>query len=332
MKNILLVASAMLLFIHSIAQTAWKGKIIYGYPGAIKEFNLATKTDKTLFQEAKQPFVYNGDIYFINERFQKRNVLVRKSIAATGQFKDVLDLSADNPIYKKPLEEYSVIRGTGKSAVLSSIADPKVSPDGKYISITIFAYKDQVFEQNCVAVFDLASGELVKKFEEKYYGSWTPDGRLVMAGSHKAVSTDGQEYHSKTPGIFITDKALGNLTRIDPELNDPAPYHPAVSPDGKRIAFILNNHVWVMDMDGKNMKQLSAVDRDNIETFPAWSPDGKYVAAWIYKTFEKSYYTALAIVPAAAAKPIALTNAAPVWPKDAKGFRLSGGSMQFAWR
>jgi TolB protein len=333
MKHLYLFIMAIaFVAVSSFAQTAWKGKITYGYVGDIKEFNLATKTDKLLFKEANEPFIYNGDIYFISQKFPKRNSLIRKSNAATGQFKDVLDVSPNNPIYKAPLEEYSVIRGTGKSAVLSSIHDPKVSPDGKYLAVSIFGYKDQIFDKNCVALFELATGNLVKKFDDKYYGTWTPDGRLVMAGSHKTVSTERNEYNSSTPGIFITDKALENPVRIDPELNDPAPYHPAVSPDGKRIAFILNNHVWVMDISGKNLKQLTAADSDNIETFPAWSPDGRYVASWSYKTFERSYYTALAIVPSTLTTPIALTNKALVWPKDPKGFRLSGGSMQFVWK
>ena len=246
--------------------------------------------------------------------------------------KDVLDLSPENPKFKKELEDYSIIRGTGKSDVMDRITDPEVSPDGKYLAVTIFGWGDQVFNKNCVAIYDLATAELLAKYDEKYAGTWTPDGRLVMAGSHKTVSVDGNEYHSKQPGIFITDKAFSTVTRIDPELDDPAPYHPAVSPDGKRIAFIINNHVWVMNIDGSNLKQLTASGGDNIETFPQWSPDGKYVAAWSYKTFEKSYFTALAIVPANAANPVALANNAPVWPRDAKKFRLSGGSKQFSWK
>jgi Tol biopolymer transport system component len=87
-----------------------------------------------------------------------------------------------------------------------------------------------------------------------------------------------------------------------------------------------------MNLDGSGLKQLTAVDRDNIETYPSWSPDGKYVACWTYKTFEKSYFTAIAVVPAAAPAPIALTDQAPVWPRDPKGFRISGGSGQFSWR
>lgn len=328
---LLLTVSLMLVSLTLSAQ--WKGKITFNYPGSVKEFNLATKTEKLLLTDAAEPFVSaNGSIYFINEKFQKRYKTVRATKPPFIQVKDVLDLSPENPKYKKELEEYSIIRGTGKSDVMDRITDPEVSPDGKYLAVTIFGWGDQVFNKNCVAIYDLASGELLTKFDEKYGGTWTPDGRLVMTGSHKTVSIDGNEYHSKQPGIFITNQTFSTISRIDPELDDPAPYHPSVSPDGKRIAFIINNHVWVMNIDGSNLKQLTTSGGDNIETFPQWSPDGKYVAAWSYKTFEKSYFTALAIVPANAANPVALTNNAAVWPRDAKKFRLSGGSKQFSWK
>jgi TolB protein len=313
--------------------SAWKGKLVHGWSGSINVYDFATKTDKAVFKDASQPFVAkDGDIYYLSEAYAKRNYLVRKSTPTYSQFKDVLDMSSENPDYKEELANYSIIRGTGISAILSRLQDPKVSPDGKYLSVTVFGYSDQAFKTNCVAVFDRTTKKLVTKFDNKYYGNWTTDGRLVMSGSHKTESTDGSPIHSKEPGIFITDNTLANLKRIDPELDDPAPYHATVSPDNKRIAFIMNNHLWAMNMDGSNLKQLTDVDRDNIETYPAWSPDGKYVACWTYKTFERSYYTAIAIVPSNTAKPIALTDKAAVWPKDTKGYRVSGGNGQFSWK
>ena len=330
----LLIISTLLCILSCNGQpkNSWTGKLFFTYTSDLNVYEFASRKEKTVIRQALQPFVTRtGDIFFVSDAFPKRKYLVRKSNPGFSQFRNVLDMSNENPRFKQQLEDYSVIRGTGISAVLDHISDPRVSPDGKYLSVTVFGYPGQAFAKNCVAIFDMASGELVKKFEDKYYGNWMADGRLVMSGSHKSVSTDGSMYNSAEPGIFIADASLNNVQRIDDGLDDPAPYHATPSPDGKRIAFVLNGHIWVMDVNGKNMKQLTDADNDNIETYPAWSPDGKYIACWSYKTFEKSYFTAIAIVSSTSPKPVALTDKAPVWPKDTKGSRISGGSDQISW-
>jgi dipeptidyl aminopeptidase/acylaminoacyl peptidase len=65
-------------------------------------------------------------------------------------------------------------------------------------------------------------------------------------------------------------------------LPDGEPLALAVSPDGSRIAYTLGNpgnlenHVFVMDADGSNQRQLTASTLN--ETSPAWSPDGETIA------------------------------------------------------
>ncbi len=59
-------------------------------------------------------------------------------------------------------------------------------------------------------------------------------------------------------------------------------FHPAVSPDGKKIAFISDRSgqdgIWTMDSDGNN-PQLLFVDPDVRFTDPVWMPDGKGIIA-----------------------------------------------------
>ncbi len=169
MKVILsFLAVVAALFITSLTactqNPAWKGKIVYSYGSEIKQYELATKNDKTLFQKAKEPFVAaSKEIYFVNDAFPKRHSLIRKSNTVFTQFRDVLDMSNDNELYKEQLEAYSVIKGTGISAIMDRMSDPRVSPDGKYLSVTVFGYGGQAFDKNCVAVFDIATKQLVKE-------------------------------------------------------------------------------------------------------------------------------------------------------------------------
>ncbi len=47
--------------------------------------------------------------------------------------------------------------------------------------------------------------------------------------------------------------------------------------DGGRIVFVSNASIWVMDVDGRNKKQLTTSD-ETMDCRPAWSPDGKRIA------------------------------------------------------
>jgi TolB protein len=287
------------------------GKLIFGYVGKVKEYDISQKTEKELFAGDQPDIGPNGEIVYVNQTFPGQNMIVK----------------AMNPTYTSARVIFD-----GQEQIGGSVYDPEVSPDGKYVAMTITSWNspNYTYKNDGVLVYTM-DGQFKAMFDDKYTPSWTPDGRLAMAGSFGTNRSDGTPGVSKTPGLYISDKELKELTRIDPELNDPVPYQPSVSPDGKRIAFILNSHVWVMDIDGKNMKQLTAADNDNQESYPAWSPDGKYIAAWSFKTFEESYYTAIAVVPSDLQSPLALKNDAPVWPYDNEGNRVSGGSKQLVW-
>lgn len=56
--------------------------------------------------------------------------------------------------------------------------------------------------------------------------------------------------------------------------------HPAISPDGTQVAFISDrgglSNVWVMDLDGGNLKQITQ-EKNNLIHAPKWSPDGEYL-------------------------------------------------------
>lgn len=143
---------------------------------------------------------------------------------------------------------------------------PQLSPDGRYIA----------YDQSAAwitYIVDASSGALITTIGDattsEYYlhPTWGKDGSLYVQGVPSgSTQPDG--------GIFKIDKAFQSMIRLDKNLNTPK--KPSVSPDGTTIAFILSNHLWTMNIDGSNAKQLTTSGAT--EDDPAWSPDSKWIA------------------------------------------------------
>lgn len=58
---------------------------------------------------------------------------------------------------------------------------------------------------------------------------------------------------------------------------------PGVSPDGKTVAFVTGNKVWLIGRDGKNLRQLFPDGKS--QQRPAFSPDGTKVAFIVCNLF-----------------------------------------------
>jgi len=101
-------------------------------------------------------------------------------------------------------------------------------------------------------------------------------------------------YQPGNPDIFYHNLSTGDRTIFAKfsGLNTGA----AISPDGTRMAMILSKSgspdVWVCNVDGSNMKQLTATPED--ESSPCWSPNGD----WICFATKLSGRRVLAKVPA----------------------------------
>jgi len=87
------------------------------------------------------------------------------------------------------------------------------------------------------------------------------------------------------PDIYVIGVDGSGLVRLtnDPAFDD----SPAISPDGKRIAFLTARHdpnpqfpnlkyeIYVVDVDGSNLRRLTHTEA--AEDHPAWSPDGRKI-------------------------------------------------------
>ena len=101
--------------------------------------------------------------------------------------------------------------------------------------------------------------------------AFSPDGKKI-AFCRRAAGTN-------VTSLYVVDAADGgNLKRLQED-----GYDPAWSPDGKQIAFVsLRNgqgfHLFVMQADGSQVKELTTTDKKVGYVYPDWSPDGKKIA------------------------------------------------------
>jgi len=179
---------------------------------------------------------------------------------------------------------YNVRDATGK--VLHTIRfneqvlGPVLSPDGTRLAATVYrAGPEQDVAGTklpgratlSLAVFDLEGREIVSilGYDD---AAWTPDGKLIATG---------QLYEA---GLFEIDPATKQVTPIDAQVA--SPFQPSVSPDGKTIAFVTGNRVWLIDRAGggagKNLRQLF-LDGHHQQR-PTFSPDGTKVAFLVCNT------------------------------------------------
>lgn len=132
-------------------------------------------------------------------------------------------------------------------------------------------------------------------------------------------------------GPIVFERA-GVVNALAPGAAAPTPiagettYDPAVSPDGRHVAYVFQRDVWVMDADGSGARRVTTDAADH--SGPAWSPDGKRIVM----TTRTADSVDLATVPAAGGAATALTSTPdndernPAWSPDGQqiAFERSG--------
>lgn len=161
-----------------------------------------------------------------------------------------------------------------------------ISPDGRCIAFTGSYRKGTKENEGGLWVFDTQTGKIVKLLDGwlKTPPAWSPDGESV------AVS-EGQGYGNVYPFAIVNAKTL------DVERFNLQGAGPAISPDGKRVAYCgdfkqfgswskgvpMSGSIFVMDLEsGADSKRLTPEGEGSLE--PCWSPDGSKILYVVRKS------------------------------------------------
>ena len=257
-----------------------------------------------------------------------------KWIAFHGQDGDkhgllIAHADGSNTVFLAPvLGTNSPLPGTGKAfawspdgkqiAFVSSKAGEGGAPaSGDPMVITRYLYKPTAsegfthFNDNQrlhLFVVDIASRQvrqLTQGNYDEHSVDWSPDGKQLLFASNRDPNQD-EFFHYDLFTLQLADNTIHRLIA-----SEACEYSPVWSPDGKSIAYLgtrrgltdrettmEDTHVWVMNADGSNRREIGAVI-DNRQGAPHWATDGSAV----YFTVQERGSNHLVRLPLAGGQP-----------------------------
>jgi TolB protein len=149
---------------------------------------------------------------------------------------------------------------------------PSWSPDGRYIAYTAFLYHTKRKSRNAdLFIYDTKNSKhsvLSAKKGINSSAAFFPDGK------HAAIRLSP---NNGTSDLYDMDLNTRTMTPLTNGPRGSMNVEPAISPDGKQIAFSSDRSgrpmIYVMDASGANPRRVSFAGYYN--SSPAWSPDGK---------------------------------------------------------
>ena len=192
-------------------------------------------------------------------------------------------------------------RDTSETAMVTnaqgSAVRPMISPDGKslvyatrYETKTALRVRDLETNQERWLINNVTRDDQESRATRDTFPGYAfmPDGKSLIVpidGKIKRVDfATGQA--APIPFSAKVDMEIAARLRFDYKVDDGPNVkarlirYPAVSPDGKRLAFSAFNKIYVMDLypsgPGAGPKRLTSLPVG--EFMPTWSPDGRYVA------------------------------------------------------
>ena len=183
---------------------------------------------------------------------------------------------------------------------------PAVSPDGRFLvyasssgSRVGLRIRDFRTDRERWLVTDVLDNPPITASENRDLApgyAFTPDSRaLVVAYGGKIHRIElATARAAAIPFVVDVERLLGPLTVHQFTLPDTAVrtrnvLHPALAPDGTKVAFSALDRIWVMELphDGRPAGQPRRLTVDSIgEFYPSWSPDGCWLAYTTWRDAE----------------------------------------------
>jgi dipeptidyl aminopeptidase/acylaminoacyl peptidase len=147
--------------------------------------------------------------------------------------------------------------------------------------------------------------QLTKGDYDEHSIDWAPDGKEILFASNREPNQD-EFFNYDIFALQVADNTIRRLTATEY-----IEYEPRWSPDGKHIVYrgtrrgvtdrettMEDTHVWVMNADGSDRREIGAV-LDNRQGTPQWAPDGRAV----YFTVQERGSVRLVRLPIVGGKP-----------------------------
>ena len=167
--------------------------------------------------------------------------------------------------------ESSSVTGDQVRELFSSVATlraPDWSPDGNSLAFTSDQYRTDALSMGDVAITESDGSIQIQLIEahdnirDSYEPAWSPDGTQIAF-----VTSAGDEF----VGTFVESVYVFALENREVGLLVENGSHPSWSPDGSQIVFQAIEGLFVIDVDGSGLRQLTDVGID-VDFAPAWSP------------------------------------------------------------
>ena len=183
------------------------------------------------------------------------------------------------------------------------------SPDGKEILFNNLSSGDErgIFKMNSDGT---NPKKIIEEGSDLISYSWSPDSKYIV--------------YSNFFEIFKADRNGKNKTKLLEEEEGVFPHEPVWSPNAEKIVFVKNPtpgaemKLYIMNLDGSEIKRITDFEDYIREITPVWSPDGKFIAFEIYDSKKKGR-TNIAIANLETKETKILTTdggAAPAWSPD----------------